>query len=856
MPRCIRTTEDIVKKGKRMRIYALLVISILVLVSAIPAIAAKITLAAGNDAVATIVIPANANSREVQAADELQHYVRAICGVQLPINADGKTVGGTGLYIGQCEATVDADMPGEDLNPESYAVTVRDGNVFFTGRYPSPTYFAVISFIEDDLGVRWFAPGDEWEFIPRGKAGELAVDVQSRVSVPGTSPRVWSGHQWNDDWKLWNLRNKTILSEVVPRRQFQNRIYTIFPQSKYGKTHPEYYPLVNGKRWIPPTDTERYWRPCESNPEVQRLVVEYIRDWFDKNPTVDSFSVGMDDISHLCSCDECRKMDPRSDSYEKREFSDRHYKFVNAIAREVAKTHPDRYIGTLIYNIARNLPETVDKLEPNVFGFVTETSALWYRPGLRQADHALTKEWAKRCNHLSRYDYFGMGGMTPRVYPHAMDEQIKFDKSLGMEGNYTEVYTFLPNTAPMIWAYSKLQWDHTQNVDDLLWDFYSKMFGPAAGTMKEYFDVLEASWMEDRPGRGGWVHRNLRQQALAITPEALDKGFQLLNHATAEANSEVIRGRIRTIKAGLRYGSFPIREMALAQKVTATEIKSVSSARKVLELAADMSEISGQRERYWRAALRRDDLLGENVRGLTDMGYLATGQIAGIEGPAWTGASMALAWLDKNAPNEMDAIVADVFGGASRLPEIVAAWLWASETGAANLLTNGDFEDLGENVAAAERDWNVVGAPNGWNTWASGGHGILTLNQNGGRGGSVAASITETGNATYLQGISASEGERYLLTCWAKVSKPEMNGLATLTIRYNAKSGGWHPRQDLEPTTAVPEGVPGWQPLSILVTVPADTGRLIVMPGARSVEEGNVVFFDDIALYRLPEPER
>ena len=57
---------------------------------------------------------------------------------------------------------------------------------------------------------------------------------------------------------------------------------------------------------------------------------------------------------------------------------------------------------TLIYHIARQLPETVDQLEPNVFGFITEDSAQWWQPGLRERDRQLTSAWAKRCRHLSR----------------------------------------------------------------------------------------------------------------------------------------------------------------------------------------------------------------------------------------------------------------------------------------------------------------------------------------------------------------------------------------------------------------------------------------------------------------------
>ena len=184
-----------------------------------------------------------------QAATDLQHYLQKICGVELPLKTDGKDVPGITLNIGKTATAQDNDFPAADLNPETYAIHQRGDDVYFEGNYPSPTAFAVYSFLQDQLGVRWFAPGEDWEYVPQNQdKSTFTVDVKDVVSVPGTSPRIWSGHQWTQDWKDWDLRNKAVQSEKVLRRNFQNNMYRIFPPSKYAKTHPEYYPLVNGKR--------------------------------------------------------------------------------------------------------------------------------------------------------------------------------------------------------------------------------------------------------------------------------------------------------------------------------------------------------------------------------------------------------------------------------------------------------------------------------------------------------------------------------------------------------------------------------------------------------------------------------
>lgn len=816
--------------------------------------AAQIVLAAKGQPHATIVVPKEAPEQLTQAAADLQHYVKAISGVTLPIKRDGKAVAGTGLYIGRCEPTQEDDFPERKLNPETYAIRVRGGNIFFTGRYPTPTYFAVASFIEDNLGVRWFAPGAEWEYVPAGKPGELVVDVRERVVVPETSPRIWSGHAWNDRWKLWNLRNKTVQSEVVPRRQFQNFIYRIFPPSKYGKTHPEYYPLINGQRWIPSHDEERYWRPCESNPEVQRLVVEYARHWFDAHPEIDSFSLGMDDISHLCGCENCRAWDPAPDSYEKREFSDRHYKFVNIIAREIAKTHPDRYIGTLIYHIARPLPKTVKKLEPNVFGFITETSALWWEPGRKEADHQLTREWAKRCRHLSRYDYYGFACITPRFYPHLMDEQIKFDKSLGLEGMYTEVYTFLPHTAPMIWALAKLQWNSRLNVDKLLGEFYAKMFGPAAKTMKRYYELLERAYMTPREGRRGWEHRNLRQQALTMAPEDVQEGFRLLRQARREAQTELQRHRIECIRAALQYGSYPILSYALSQKLARLSITSEASFQQALDMLKEMGRLARERERFWADAPQRTDLLGQTLQGLGGMGYLALAQMPQLEQGGLSAALRAFSWIQNQAPEKTEQFISELaeacpqagFGAA------LQAWLVVTKEKRPNLLTNGDFESSGVNLQAPEvADWRTQGAPLGWNMWSSGNMGTLRLLPGKGRNGSVAASLQGVTSGVYLQSIPVQPGERYLVVSWAKSEPEGGESGAMLSVRFRKPDGQWHERHDLEPSTQIVPGLSDWQPLLLYVEIPEGAQYMIVMPGASHQSEGAIALHDDVAVYKL-----
>ncbi|MBP5639042.1 MAG: DUF4838 domain-containing protein [Victivallales bacterium] len=820
----------------------------------IPCLAKQITFAEADKPRATIVTPQNAPEKIATAARNLQKYIVKICGVQLPIRTDGKRVAGTGLYIGHCEGSPECTLAKAGASWEGYVIEERDGNLYFTGLNPTPVAFGVYSFIEEDLGVRWYAPGDLWEKVPKAKkSGNLSVDVRPRTVVPGTSPRIWSSHNWSSEWNEWNVRNKTCKSEVISKRNFQNRIYQIFPVEKYAKEHPEYYPLMrNGKRYIPPKG-DVYWRPCESNPEVQRIVVDYINDFFDKNPTQDSFSIGMDDVSHLCCCPNCRAMDDAPDSFEYQRFSDRHYKFVNIIAKEVAKTHPDKFIGTLIYAIALQPPKQVPVMEPNVFGYITETSAAWWMPGQKKIDHDLTSEWRRRIQHLSRYDYYGFASMTPRYYPHYVDEQMKYDKSLGLEGMYIEVYTFLPLTTPMIWLTAKLQWDASQDADKLLDDFMT-IYGPAKQQMARFWALLEASYQVDRPGRGKWEHRKIINQALAISPEDLDKAFTLLDEAEqAASKDESAKARIAIHRDALKLASYAVRPYAIDQQIQQMEVNSQADADKVFELANKMEQCKAGRDEFIDELKKRDDMIGKNIRGLlSHKDYIPLGSFDTLETSFMTGLFQAIVWYMINKPNELKTL-AQNFDNPT-IKDLVDGYVRLKTSGQQpkNLIINGDFEivDKEKVVAKDMLGWEADGCPRGWNSWSRGDKLVIRVVPEGHSGNAVKVTKGIEGGCL-IQSVRAEEGGTYLLTCYTKVLG---SGKASMGIRYRTKDGQWCKSRTGEISFAIaPKKAGEWIRTLLIVNVPKgiDAGMITVMPNIINKADGDAVLLDDFVMYKL-----
>ncbi len=831
------------------------VLPLIAFVVSSPAWAEKITLIRDGQPNATIVVQADAPEPVKAAAEDLRDYIQKISGVELPLKTDGVATVGVNLHVGKTSSATQQDAPAASLNPEAYAVTVRGGDIYFGGNHPTPIAFAVYSFLEQQLGVRWFAPTAAWEFVPRNTGGTLTVDVETHVSVPDTSPRVWSGHQWNDDWKRWNLRNKTAQSERVPRRNFQNNMYRVFPPSKYAKTNPEYYPLVHGKRWIPPSDSHVYWYPCTGNPAVQQATVAYINDFFTKNPNADSFSLGMDDTAYMCACPLCLALDAQPGDYEKGRFSNRFYTFVNIIAKEVKKTHPNKYIGTLIYRIARELPEKVPVLEDNIFGYITQSSANWFEPGMKAEDDALTLEWSKRVKHLSRYDYLGLGTFAPRVFTRALDDSLEYDKSLGLEGMYIEVYTFLPHTAPMIWALAQKQWRSDLKMEALLDEFYEKMFPDTAPTLKKYFQLLEESWTTPRPEHVIWEHRDIVKQAVSISPEAVHEGLQLLDGALAQAKTPEEKHRIDVVRGGLQYAGYAINGYDVAKRLSASPVTNETQAQQTFILAQELGQIMTERNAFWPQARQRKDLLGENLLGLYNQGRATRGEgylqtdTAPLENFTFPTLISLLNWYRQTGQSEKSVALINAFPARSSFRGALNAWQWVQQNQPATLIKNGNLESnvSSQNIELGAGQQTQF-APADWATWSR--VGVAKFERpvgrsEAGRGFSIAIppkhgeETNETG--TLLQSIPVKAGQKYFVVVWVKQQK---EGTASVSLRFSTPEG-WAKGPDANPRTAGGK-IGEWQPLMLLATAPKGAHRAALMLG---LDGPGGVIFDDAAVY-------
>ncbi len=112
------------------------------------------------------------------------------------------------------------------------------------------------------------------------------------------------------------LRVNTVTTdEKLGGKTGQNLIshsfHKLVPFSKYGKDHPEYYALVDGKR-----DTNTAWsgpQLCVTNPEVVKVVAEAAIRFLDEHQ-FSNISVSQADTDKYCCCDRCQEINMCEDT--------------------------------------------------------------------------------------------------------------------------------------------------------------------------------------------------------------------------------------------------------------------------------------------------------------------------------------------------------------------------------------------------------------------------------------------------------------------------------------------------------------------------------------------------------------
>ena len=299
-----------------------------------------------------IVIPVKADAAEKYAAKELQTALKKISGVDFAIvNSDGAKAGQ--IIIGSLVTSPAVQKMAQTLalkksNTEMLSVKTANGALYLTGDVPRGALYAVYSFLQKQLGVRWFWPGDDGEFITKQvkyELPELSYTSSPSFRFREMTPCGMHNHVPSEMWLARNLMNggsrTPKVRDVAGFYKLDGQHWVSIDRKRFD-SKPELFSLINGKR------TKAGYAGCWSNPEFFDYIVKKHLNII-KTKGFNMLNTFPADIVLRCECEKCTVIkDP----------SARWYAFYAKLIEAIRKHHPEILFGGIAYQEYRAVPST------------------------------------------------------------------------------------------------------------------------------------------------------------------------------------------------------------------------------------------------------------------------------------------------------------------------------------------------------------------------------------------------------------------------------------------------------------------------------------------------------------------
>lgn len=573
-----------------------------------------------------IVLQKNAPASTIEAVSELARIIGATSGATPKIiEAGSAELPKSAIWIGYHDGLKDV-FPGVDFtfdNPEEILIVAKAGNVALLGRdrevqgveLESGTANAIYTFAAKHLGARWLWPGalgedllekktiplPEFEFrfhptfVQRAvfrnldKAGPPLRQWCARQRILHDSFDFPAGHAFDDWW------------------------------DRYGKEHPEYFALQpDGTRGTFPEQPGRK-KLCDGEPAVwERWMVE-VDEQLAKNPAQRIFNTAANDSTNSGLC-----VDPRSTAWDHPgaaqwsytwanetrlgpAMSNRFATFANTLGKMIRQKYPDRdyYVTMMAYGPSKPAPLDL-AIEKNVaVGYVGHFPMLEKSRGdIEKAEFA---DWG-RLTHNMFYRpnislYTGGYHALPAVTFRNTIEDFRFLAENGCRGViFDTLLEHWSTQGPMYYLMAELAWDPMQDGQAILDDYYSRGFGPAAGSVRAYFELMEKAH-ESIYNRADWLpsgrmytqlsSRKMIQEAWS--PKVLAEARTLLEQAAREtAGQKKFAERVAFIGKGL---DFSVKLIATMDAMT----RARESGGKDYEAVAEAQKLVAWREGFFQS---------------------------------------------------------------------------------------------------------------------------------------------------------------------------------------------------------------------------------------------------------------
>lgn len=521
---------------------------------AVPLPAEPLTLALDGTTDYAIVVAADASGVERYAASELALYLGQITNAEFSVSSVDGAAGADPLpaeaghrdakhflFVGlsaAARAGLGEPDPLAGAADQTHVWRSHGRDIFLYGAGAHGTLYAVIAFIEDQLGWRWFSLHeppllpDTPKVVLRPFARQrevsfrycslefqrsadflyqmganLYVDQTVRDAVrrdpeyPSRRDRAFVSAIREVDHGAGN--HHTLFSFIPPHPD--HRFAAIFDwqeKKNYFETHPAFFSQWHDGQRV----TNR--QLCLSNPELRAELTRQVLRFIEVEQAregIDVVSVtALDHTGAFCLCDGCRGLEARYQSP-----GGPLYDYLIALCDTLRVAHPGVNVGTIAYRRSQTqIPPTLPdggKLPPNLmvsFAPIEDNLfADWTHPDAdMQATYRDLKAWGallEEGNLLSIfYGPWGAASYLPFWDKDRLVNSLRLMHAAGVRGVHLDSAA-THNPAPFYelrrYLFFKLRQDLKADPTPITREFTDFMYGPAAEMIRGYLAELEAA---------------------------------------------------------------------------------------------------------------------------------------------------------------------------------------------------------------------------------------------------------------------------------------------------------------------------------------------------------------------------
>lgn len=491
---------------------------------------AELTLAREGKTSYVIVIGDDASRPERSAAGALHDYLRDVTGAEFTVSkrSDPSIKDAPKIFIESDDA----------LRDDGISIKTAGDDLHFAGKLPRGPLYAVYTFLEDAVGVRWWTSTES--NVPHKPT--LTIPDQTRTYAP---PFRYREVFMNDAienpafaarLKL-NGHHNRITQDLGGHYTLIGWCHTSFdliPPNTYFSKHPEWFALRNGKR-------QTASQLCLSNPEMRAELIRNALQRVRRRPDAGMISISQNDTLGPCQCDACRAI-----AKEEGSESGAWIRLVNEVAAAINKQYPGFLVETLAYQYTRH-PPRVTRPSDHVIVRLCSIECDFAHPLSGESNQSFGDDlrgWAAIAPNLFVWNY--VTNFHNYLVPHPnmtpFADDLRFFAANHVVGVFEQGDAFNKLAGDMLplrcWLLAHLLWDPSRDQTKLRDEFLNGYYGAAGPHLGKYLDLVNAASAD--PKFRAYCGNN---DFSYMSPQAMQQSTKLFDDAAKAVAGDAELGR-------------------------------------------------------------------------------------------------------------------------------------------------------------------------------------------------------------------------------------------------------------------------------------------------------------------------